>query len=105
MLRNQPLYIQVVDILKQKILNNEYKIDENIPTERELEQEFGVSKITIRKAIEILESEGYVEKKSGKGTKVISNSLFNKLSKQSLFQVYFYLKVISYLKRLFQLKK
>ncbi|HBY3419154.1 TPA: GntR family transcriptional regulator, partial [Clostridioides difficile] len=36
MLRNQPLYIQVVDILKQKILNNEYKIDENIPTEREL---------------------------------------------------------------------
>ncbi len=49
--------------IKAKILNNEYKIDENIPTERELEQEFGVSKITIRKAIEILESEGYVEKK------------------------------------------
>lgn len=85
MLRNQPLYIQVVDILKQKILNNEYKIDENIPTERELEEGFGVSKITIRKAIEILESEGYVEKKSGKGTKVVSNSLFNKLSKAESF--------------------
>ena len=69
MLRNQPLYIQVVDILKKKILNNEYKIDENIPTERELEQEFGVSKITIRKAIEILESEGYVEKKKWKRDK------------------------------------
>lgn len=51
MLRNQPLYIQVVDILKQKILNNEYKIDENIPTERELDKSLESVKLLLEKLL------------------------------------------------------
>lgn len=79
------LYEEVALNLKSKILNGEYRINDYIPTEIELEEMFGVSKITVRKAIEILVQEGYLVKKSGKGTTVISNRTFNKLSKAESF--------------------
>ncbi|MGL5150889.1 MAG: GntR family transcriptional regulator [Clostridium sp.] len=83
--KNNPLYITVMEVIKEKIINGVYKIGDFIPTETELEKEFQVSKITIRKAIELLEGDGYVSKRSGKGTTVISNSIFNKLSKGESF--------------------
>lgn len=85
MSKSSTLYITVMEVIKEKIINGTYKIGDFIPTEIELEKEFGVSKITVRKAIELLESEGYVIKRSGKGTTVISNSIFNKLSKGDSF--------------------
>ncbi|MGL6187320.1 MAG: GntR family transcriptional regulator [Clostridium chrysemydis] len=83
--KNVPLYITVMEVIKEKIINGIYKIGDFIPTENELEKEFNVSKITIRKAIELLEGEGYVSKRSGKGTTVVSNSIFNRLSKGESF--------------------
>lgn len=83
--KNSPLYITVMEVIKEKIINGQYKVGELIPTEIELEREFDVSKVTIRKAIELLEGEGYLIKRSGKGTTVISNSIFNKLSKGEFF--------------------
>lgn len=80
-----PLYIEVAENIKSAILNGVYPVGTQIPTENELEQTFNVSKITVRKAIEILSNEGYVEKKSGKGTTVLSDRLFNKLSKAASF--------------------
>lgn len=85
MAKNTNLYITVMEVIKEKIINGIYKVGEFIPTEVELEKEFNVSKITIRKAVELLEGEGYVTKRSGKGTTVISNSIFNKLSKGESF--------------------
>lgn len=79
------LYLTVADEIKEDILQGVYPVGTNIPTERELEERFSVSKITVRNAIEILSNEGYVEKKSGVGTKVISDRLFNKLSKARSF--------------------
>lgn len=81
----EPLYMTIMQILKERIINGVYEIGSLIPTEGELEEEFKVSKITIRKAIELLEYEGYVNKKSGKGTTVLSNAIFNKLSKGTTF--------------------
>lgn len=81
----EPLYISVMNIIKDRIIDGTYEIGELIPTESEFEEEFKVSKITIRKAIELLEYDGYVQKKSGKGTTVLSNAIFNKLSKGSTF--------------------
>lgn len=80
-----PLYISIMEILKEQIINGKYTIGEFLPTENELEEHFDVSKITIRNAIELLESDGYVSKCSGKGTTVISNAIFNKLSKGETF--------------------
>lgn len=79
------LYVQVANEIKHDILNGTYPVGTNIPTERELESRFEVSKITVRNAIEILCNEGYLEKKSGVGTTVLSDRLFNKLSKARSF--------------------
>ncbi|WP_284140812.1 MULTISPECIES: GntR family transcriptional regulator [unclassified Virgibacillus] len=71
---NIPLYKQV----KQKIfneINQCMKTGDVIPTEAELEEKFAVSRITIRKAIDELVTDGYVEKIQGKGTFVISTKI------------------------------
>lgn len=79
------LYLEVANALQQDILKEVYPVGSLIPSETELEETFKVSKITVRKAVEILVQEGYLEKKSGKGTTVISNRPFNKLSKAVSF--------------------
>ncbi|MDF2720577.1 MAG: GntR family transcriptional regulator [Paenibacillus sp.] len=70
----RPLYLQLKHILKDRILHGVYPLDSMIPSEPQLEQEFHVSKITVRNAIIELTQEGYLEKGSGKGTKVIRNT-------------------------------
>lgn len=75
------LYQKVADDIKKNILSGVYAVDSLIPTENDLETKYHVSKITVRKAVEQLVTEGYLKKKSGIGTRVISNNLFNKLSK------------------------
>lgn len=70
----RPLYQQIKNILKDRILNGLYPIDSNIPSEPRLEEEFAVSKITVRNAIKELVREGYLETSSGKGTRVIRNT-------------------------------
>lgn len=83
--RKVPLYIHIMEVIKEKIISGEYPIGSFLPTENELEEQFKVSKITVRNAIELLEGDGYVSKRSGKGTTVISNAVFNKLSKGETF--------------------
>lgn len=85
MKKKEPLYLSILEIIKERIIDGVYAIGCLLPTETDFEMEFEVSKITVRKAIELLESEGYVLKQSGKGTTVISNSIFNKLSKGDSF--------------------
>ncbi|XZF74219.1 GntR family transcriptional regulator [Bacillus sp. AL-1R] len=80
-----PLYLQIKEMIKDRILHGVYPIHTNIPSEPQLEEEFRVSKITIRNAIKELVQEGYLEKKSGKGTKVIANVTNAKLSKGKRF--------------------
>ncbi|MFQ9924204.1 MAG: GntR family transcriptional regulator [Beduini sp.] len=80
-----PLYYSIMLSIKELILDGTYPIGSLLPTETDFENQFNVSKITVRKAVELLENEGYVSKKSGKGTTVISNSLINRLSKGESF--------------------
>jgi ABC-type glycerol-3-phosphate transport system substrate-binding protein len=65
-----PLYIQVKDILLKRMVNGEYRPGEAIPSESKLAADFGTSISTIRQALSILVSEGYLVKKQGKGTYV-----------------------------------
>ncbi|MHC5279088.1 GntR family transcriptional regulator [Listeria kieliensis] len=85
MKRNVVLYQEIATKIKKKILDGSYPLGENIPSEPELEKLFGVSKMTIRQAVALLAAEGYVDKQRGRGTQVISNQLFNKLSKAKSF--------------------
>ena len=79
------LYLEVAEQLKKDIFSGKYPVGSMLPTENELEEMFGVSKITVRKAIELLATDEYVEKKSGRGTTVLSNRPYNRLSKAESF--------------------
>ena len=63
-----PLYIQIKNSIMEAIRRREFKPNDRIPGESELEAFFKVSRITIRKAISELVDEGILIKKQGKGT-------------------------------------
>ncbi len=65
-----PLYHQIYLILRQKILSSEFSFDERIPSELELVEEYEVSRITARRALDELAAEGLVIRQRGKGTRV-----------------------------------
>lgn len=63
-----PLYHQVYQALLLQISSGHYSVGSQLPTEDELARSFGVSKITIRNALKLLEDEGIVQRIPGKGT-------------------------------------
>lgn len=83
--KNGVLYTQIKDELIERIKKDVYPLNTLLPTETQLVEEFNVSKITVRKAIELLSQEGWVEKKAGKGTTIISNRPALKLQKGQKF--------------------
>lgn len=87
-LNKGPLYLQVQEKIKKRIITGEYPIGSLIPPEPELKNEFKVSIITVRRAVEELAMQGYVEKRSGIGTKVMDNKAISNLSKGQGFSEY-----------------
>lgn len=64
----KPLYFQLKEIFHNKIESEELKEGDMIPSENELQQIYGVSRATVRKAVELLGYDGLIDKKKGKGT-------------------------------------
>ena len=64
-------YADIYKSLKQKIENGNYKLQELLPSENTLVQEYECSRNTIRRAIADLVSDGYVQTMQGKGVRVI----------------------------------
>jgi GntR family transcriptional regulator len=63
-----PLYFQLKNILEAKILSQEFKEHERLPTEAELCEQFGVSRATILRALEELLKVGLIYRDRGRGT-------------------------------------
>lgn len=63
-----PLYQQLVDSVKAQIRDGILKEDDRLGSEQDISREYNVSRITVRKAFEILADEGYVTKRQGIGT-------------------------------------
>jgi GntR family transcriptional regulator len=63
-----PKYREIEEDLRYKILFGHWKPGDQIPTENELCEQYKVSRITIRKAINELENAGYLVGQSGRGT-------------------------------------
>jgi GntR family transcriptional regulator len=63
-----PYYVQVAETLRRRIMTDEYMENALIPPVPELEKEFNVSNITIRKALETLTQDGLLRRKRGVGT-------------------------------------
>jgi GntR family transcriptional regulator len=63
-----PIYYQIEEWMKQQIEHGKWKTGESIPSERELSEQFEVSRMTIRQALANLVQEGILLKKKGLGT-------------------------------------
>lgn len=63
-----PIYEQIKQAIIEQILNNELQEDEALPSIRNLAQDIKISVMTIKKAYDELESEGYIISRQGKGT-------------------------------------
>lgn len=63
----QPLYDQLLNLLIEKI-ENEMEADTMLPSERELSKRYGLSRTTVRLALQELEKLGYIYRQHGKGT-------------------------------------
>ncbi len=69
--KNIPLYIQVKNDIYRKIENREYT--NMLPSEKLLVELYDVSRVTLRKALEVLEEEGLISRKAGFGTVINQN--------------------------------
>ncbi|MBP3700656.1 MAG: FadR family transcriptional regulator, partial [Lachnospiraceae bacterium] len=70
-IKSVKLYEQVMNQLASQIENGIYKKGEFLPSEKELIELTGVSRVTIREALRILNDMGYIETLQGKGSRVI----------------------------------
>ena len=62
------LYEQIVDDIEQRVLDGKLKVGDKLPSERELCEEFGVSRTAVREAIKALSEKGLVRSHTGRGT-------------------------------------
>jgi GntR family transcriptional regulator len=65
-----PLYYQLENVLREKITSGAFESGDRLPTESELIEEYGVSRITVRQALQALSEDGLIERKQGRGTVV-----------------------------------
>lgn len=80
-----PLYVQLMEELETSIRNGVYKPGDKIMTEAEMAKEYGVSLITVRKAVGSLMEKGLVVRKQGKGTFVTKPKFSRNMRKLQSF--------------------
>ncbi|WP_097003778.1 GntR family transcriptional regulator [Lacrimispora amygdalina] len=79
----QPLYAQLMKEIKDLIQKGEYEAGDQIPTEIELSEKYQVSRITVRRTIEELCTQGILVKRQGKGTFVEAPKIYRKVEKDN----------------------
>jgi len=65
-----PLYVQIKDYIRLNIQSGAFAVNERIPSERQLAEQFGVNRLTVSKALKELSQEGFIYSQVGKGTYV-----------------------------------
>ncbi len=79
--RNSPLprYYQLKEIMRERVQSDEWKPGDLIPSERELSEKYGISRMTARQAITDLVNEGLFYREQGKGTFVSQRKITQQL--------------------------
>lgn len=80
-----PLYRQLIKKLRDDIAAGRYPVNSRIPSEQELCQTYGVSRVTVRKALVELTREGLLRRHQGKGTFVSIPRLYKDLKDVTSF--------------------
>lgn len=81
----KPLWSQLYDIIESRIMNGEYVAGEILPSEMSLMEEFEVSRVTVRQAMDKLIQAKMIDRKRGKGTIVLERENRVETSFQSSF--------------------
>lgn len=76
-----PFYAQIKDLLRAKILDGTFPPNQKLASESELMAHFGVSRITVRQALNELQNEGLIYRIHGKGTFVSKPKAFQDLTR------------------------
>ncbi|HSC65061.1 MAG TPA: winged helix-turn-helix domain-containing protein, partial [Caldimonas sp.] len=63
-----PLYVQLADLFRQRIVKGVWKQGEKLPSLEQLVAEFDVARVTVRQAVERLTRDGLVSPQRGRGT-------------------------------------
>ena len=64
----RPRHEQLSDWLRARIEDGTYEVDDQLPSEHQMTEQFGVSRITVRRALQTLENEGLIYRRQGLGS-------------------------------------
>ena len=81
--QDSPIYLQIANQLKVELVN--FKAGELLSGELPLAKRFGVNRHTVRRALEVLENDGFVLRVQGKGTQVLSRHTLYPIQLQNAF--------------------
>lgn len=70
--KNQSVYAKIAEDLIEKIVSGEYRLGTLLPPERVLKEHYRVERTTVRRGLELLSRDGYIEKRAGLGSVVVS---------------------------------
>lgn len=73
------LFLQLKDVILHKIQSGEFKEGSCLPSERQLSEDYGISRVTVRQTLNELVQDGALVKKPGKGTFVAYKKIDEKL--------------------------
>ena len=78
----KPKYFTLMEELKEKIISGRIQPGEKLPSENQFTVQYSLSRHTVRKALSLLEQEGYIEACHGKGTFLFrENASYEKVQK------------------------
>lgn len=80
-----PLYHQLKEYILERVERGDYPVGESLPPEMELVKGYGVSRATVRRAMQELEQEGFIDRFPGKGTFVLRTKLNRGLTRLTSF--------------------
>ena len=73
-----PRYVQLADVLRQRIARGQWQSGHRLPSLDELGKEFDVARVTVRQAVDVLTREGLVSPQQGRGTFVTGTGVDNR---------------------------
>jgi DNA-binding GntR family transcriptional regulator len=71
---DSPIYARILAKLQERIDLGHYPIDSHLPTEAQLSEEFAASRHTVREALRRLNDQGFIRRRQGAGTVVVSST-------------------------------
>ena len=92
--RDKPIYEQIISQVKNMIMSGELNAGENLPSMRALAKSIHVSVITVQRAYEELQRDGFIETEIGRRTYVLArNKEFYKEQQQKKMEEYLQLAI------------